>query len=438
MRILEGSTYRAFDLFSTYEPHPKQLAFHGSTARIKCCAAGTRGGKTFAGAREFVRKVYADRAAKHGRLFYWIVAPDYSLTDVAREELFDILGADLADPTTSPLVKHWNGSKLRLVLYGDIYIEFKSAERPEKLVARGLNGCWIDEASRCPAVTWANVRARIADRRGWALLTTTPMGKNWFYNEVYVLGLRGSADRDPDYESFHWTTADNTALPWLKDEMERARKVLPPRYFQRDWEASFEIFAGQIYDEFDRQLHVVERANLPLEFKTVIAGKDWGFADGHPGATVVLGLSGSGKWYVLEEVVETRRLLGWWTEKDRELMEKWNIQMFYADPSEPEHIYQYRVDGLPIMEAKNRVAPGIQTVATLLHPVDGVPSLYFAEDCHESIEEIEGYHYKEDRFGNTKEEPEKSNDHTCDAIRYALHTHVTTFEPERLVMDVWG
>ena len=196
MIITEGKDYREFDLFANYKPHEKQQAFHRSTARIKCCAAGVRGGKTYAGAREFIRKVYTDRTEKKGRLNYWIVAPTYALTDVAKEEIFDILGAEIEDPKTSPLVKSWNGSKLRLVLKGNIYIEFKSAEKPETLVARGLDGVWIDEAGRCAAVTWANLRARIADRQGWALFTTTPMGKNWFYEEVYKLGLIGSESKE--------------------------------------------------------------------------------------------------------------------------------------------------------------------------------------------------------------------------------------------------
>ena len=438
MTVIEGKDYREFNLFAGYKPHEKQQAFHRSTARIKCCAAGVRGGKTYAGAREFIRKVYTDRAEKRGRLNYWVVAPTYALTDVAKEEIFDILGAEIEDPKTSPLVKSWNGSKLRLVLKGSIYIEFKSAEKPETLVARGLDGVWIDEAGRCAAVTWANLRARIADRQGWALFTTTPMGKNWFYEEVYKLGLVGSESKEEDYASFHWTTADNTAIPALKKEMELAKKVLPLRYFQRDWEASFEVFAGQIYDEFRREIHVITEDKLPTRFKTVIAGKDWGFAEGHPGVTLVLGQSESGKWYLIEEVVETRQLLDWWVETDKGLMEKWGIEYFYADPSEPEHIEYYRREDVPILEAKNAVAPGIQTVAMMLHPVEGKPSLYILDSCYNSIKEIEGYHYKEDRFGNIKEEPEKVDDHTCDALRYALHTHLTTFEPEIFNMDVWS
>jgi hypothetical protein len=65
-------------LFANYHPHAKQVPFHKSKARFKALAAGTRGGKTYACAREFIRKAYRDRAKKQGRLNYWIVAPDYN------------------------------------------------------------------------------------------------------------------------------------------------------------------------------------------------------------------------------------------------------------------------------------------------------------------------------------------------------------------------
>ena len=52
----------------------------------------------------------------------------------------------------------------------------------------------------------------------------------------------------------------------------------------------------------------------------------------------MLGQSESGKWYLIEEVVEVRQLLDWWVETDKALMEKYKIEYFYADPSEPEHI----------------------------------------------------------------------------------------------------
>ena len=138
MIITEGKDYREFDLFADYKPHEKQQAFHRSTARIKCCAAGVRGGKTYAGAREFIRKGYTDRAEKKGRLNYWVVAPTYTLTDAAKEEILDILG-QIENPKQPIIKRELMKAKM---LKGNIYID-PNQQRNQKHRARGLDGVWM-------------------------------------------------------------------------------------------------------------------------------------------------------------------------------------------------------------------------------------------------------------------------------------------------------
>ena len=104
------------------------------------------------------------------------------------------------------------------------------------------------------------------------------MGKNWFCEEVYVRltvprGGRRLRSLDPEQYIIIRPEERNGAC-----EEGFAFKI----FFQRDWEASFEVFAGQIYDEFRRELHVITKDKLRTRFKTVIAGKDWGFVRGAP------------------------------------------------------------------------------------------------------------------------------------------------------------
>ena len=40
--------------------------------------------------------------------------------------------------------------------------------------------------------------------------------------------------------------------------------------------------------------------------------------------------------------------------------------------------------------------------------------------CQEFINEIQQYHWREDKDGNVLEEPVKKNDHLMDALRYAV------------------
>jgi len=70
------------------------------------------------------------------------------------------------------------------------------------------------------------------------------------------------------------------------------------------------------------------------------------------------------------------------------------------------------------------VAPGIQAVATLLHVNEetGRPCLFVSLKCRNLIKELESYHFKENKDGTMKEEPEKKDDHCPDALRYAVFT----------------
>lgn len=428
-------------LFAGYKPHRPQRDFHKSGKRFLNLAAGVRAGKTFAAAREAMKRIFQDQETKpehiKGRaLKYWIVAPTFDLTDVAQEEVFAILKYQPGDKAHK-LVERWNASKRILVLRARtgrprVILQFKSADNPERLVSVGLDGLWIDEAARCSEVAWANLRARIADRQGWVIFSTTPMGKNWYYQEVYRRGDPHDPAFDQDYANFVFRTVDNTAVPGLAAEVERARKQMSPRFFRRDFEASFESFAGQIYEEFLRATHVVPQVLVPSrdQFETVVIAKDWGFSP-NPGVSLVIGITSTNHWWVLEEVYTPELLVtavepgdDCWLERDRQLAAKHGASYILADPSAPAYLTAYAQAGLPIVAADNDVAPGIQAVATLLHihPDTGKPRLFISDRCSNLILELEGYHYKPNKDGTFKEQPEKVNDHTCDAMRYAVFT----------------
>lgn len=417
-------------LFADYRPHAKQIEFHRSGRRFEVVAAGVRAGKTYAGAREFLRRVFHDRASKQGRLWYWVVAPIYDLLDVARQEIFDVLGGE-----DSPLIRKWEPSKNRLWLHGNIRIDFKSADRPERLVSASLDGFWMDEAARCPAAAWPNLRARVADKQGWGIFTTSPMGMNWFYEEVVRRGLPDDEKADPEFAVHTFRTVDNTAVPGLREEVEKARKQLPPKYFRRDFEASFEAFAGKVYDELDPALHLRDQLPGELAHAELIAGVDWGFAN--QGVLLVVAVWRREVAMAIEEDVAEGVILGspgdkpglsTWVARAKRLQEKYagRIGVWYCDPSEPEHITVFRRAGLNAKPADNALEPGIQTVATWLHPHGdtGQPRLFIHRRCRVLWKQLNGYHRRETRDGVVTEEIVKENDHTCDALRYAMHTHL--------------
>jgi len=465
-------------LFDDYWPHPHQYRVHTCGKRFVYVMAGRRGGKTKCGAREFLRRIFKKyRKIAHlpykakyeiaggaprikPRLHYWAVAPDYSLSKVQQRELFDVLPPEQ--------IAKWKASDKELWLKGDILIEFKSAQNPDSLVAVGLNGMWVDEVARLRPTAWSgNLRPCLSDTGGWAIFTTTPLGKNWSYEEIYRLGNPKDALYEPEYANITWRTVDNIRVPLLADEVEKAKKTMPLKYFMREYEASLEIFAGQVYDNWEPYVHKVGENNKhgivrpPRRFDRLICGVDWGYAN--PGCLILFGVKDTKlrdiggnripKFWALREIYKKRLPVvspdpdaDSWVKEAKNLnaycMRKYGkaVEAFYCDPSEPAYIDYFLEADLPAQPANNAVGPGIQTVSTLMEPYSatGTPWLFYVEDsnddyygCENLIEQKGSYRFKED-----KEEPVKENDHAVDAERYALHTYVEEYGIEIRVIDI--
>ena len=105
----------------------------------------------------------------------------------------------------------------------------------------------------------------------------------------------------------------------------------------------------------------------------------------------------------------------------------WEISELYCDPASSEYISQFRKHGLNAIKAKKDVHEGIECVAKHLHPgVHGnYPKLMVLNHCANVIEEFKYYHWRE-VSGGVVEDPDKSNDHCMDALRYAVYSHTRT------------
>jgi phage terminase large subunit len=89
----------------------------------------------------------------------------------------------------------------------------------------------------------------------------------------------------------------------------------------------------------------------------------------------------------------------------------------YADCAEPktiEEMYKARINVLP---SDKDVWAGIVGVKS--YP------LYVKHGSVNLIKELQGYKWKKDKNDNVMEEPVKADDHICDALRYAVFTHLT-------------
>src|SRR5207244_634756 len=131
---------------------------------------------------------------------------------------------------------------LRNLAGGISEIRGKSADNPVSLLGEGLNWLVVDEAARLKRSIWeGHLSQRLIDKKGWALLITTPKGKNY----VFDLFKRGQGGVDPFFESWNRPSWTNPHLDATVIEAERGR--LPEAVFRQEYGAEFVEGSGAVF-----------------------------------------------------------------------------------------------------------------------------------------------------------------------------------------------
>jgi len=399
----------------TFVPHKHQREMIHSNARFVVSVAGVQSGKTSGTAIKFWKRILADRKElrRKGEVgFYWLIAPNSIVGEVMREAF-----VQFAPPGE---ISVHNKSRQTWELSDGSRVQFRSAEKAETLVARRLNGAWLDEFTLMkPGIWLTSVRQRLVTTDGWALFSGTPRGKNWAWDEIWRRCLVHDDKSDPEYAGFTWHSEENPLIP--RDEIESARRQLPEAYFNREYRAAWESFHGQIYQAWSASHQVKGLAARPMPIGTyTVMGVDWGFAA--PGCAVVVRVLPNGQRHVVEEVYAADELPSWWNAKLEELWRKHRVRTIHCDPEDAGRIAELRNLGLPVKRANNQVRQGIRTVALAVHQH---LLLTDAATAKVTATQLEAYHWKQDSKGVRSEHPAKENDHACDAVRYALHSEET-------------
>jgi predicted phage terminase large subunit-like protein len=253
-----------------------EVAKDGTRFRVLVC--GRRWGKTRLGA------VLALKAALEGKRVWW-VAPTYSISGIAWEQVRAMarpLGASALESLRT----------LRFPAGG--FVAFKSADNPDNLRGEGLDFLVMDEADFVVRRVWEEVlRPALADRKGKALIISTPnIEGGWFHELVQ----RGQGE-DPEVRAWQLPSWTNPHLDGA--EIDAARGTLPAIVFRREFGAEFVSAAGALL----RREWVKTGEAPPLEELEVAIGVDLAIStkDGADWtAAVALGRDGTGNLWVLD------------------------------------------------------------------------------------------------------------------------------------------
>lgn len=231
-----------------YNTFPVTKPIHESPARMRVARFGRRGGKSFMAMIEGFCMSYDCVQAKKPRPRGLIVAP----TNQMLRENWWTFNSVLKQAIVQSVVSEM---RVDLGVFGQV--DFKSTES-QGGAGRGAGYDWavLDEASRIPKDAWeSDIRPSLADRRGRALIISTPLGLNWFY-DLYQMGIKDSSTYDPDFESWHASTLDCWQSRFRNDpvmlaayaqEWDLIRRTTSESKFREEYLAEFLASEGQLF-----------------------------------------------------------------------------------------------------------------------------------------------------------------------------------------------
>ena len=210
--------------------YQKKILF--SSARFTITEASTKAGKTYSHIIWLYGKAHEHNSAVNHN--YWWVAPVYNQAKIAFKRMRRYLS-----PTG---LYKFNESNLVIVCPNGAEIHFKTAEKPDNLYGEDVYACVFDEAPRARPEAWYALRSTLSSTEAPCKLIGNFGGiSNWVHK------LKDKSKNDKEYEYFKITCWDAIEAGILsRQEVEQAKKDLPPKIFKELYEAEASEDVGQL------------------------------------------------------------------------------------------------------------------------------------------------------------------------------------------------
>jgi phage terminase large subunit len=345
-----------------------------------------------------------------------LMSPNYSLSQIS----FDL---------QRTLIKHFdlevtkdNAKDKVIQLSNDSTVRMGSVNQVDSVVGRSYDLIIFDEAALVDGRDAFNVALRptLDKANSKAIFISTPRGRNNWFAEFWY---RGFSDDFPEWASVKATYHEN---PRISDQdIHEARKTMSESEFNQEYMADFNVFEGQIWG-FNMEKCQQDLGELDLTGMDIFAGMDVGYKD--PTAFCVIAYDwDAGKYYLLDEYLNSERTTEQHAVEIQKLIHKYNIDYIYIDSAAQQTRFDLAQNyDISTINAKKAVLEGIGHVAAICDN----DRLIVDQRCHESLSALDQYQW--DPNPNLLREKPKHNyaSHMSDALRYALYsfeTSVTSF-----------
>lgn len=312
-------------------------------------------------------------------------------------------------------------------------IRFASADRPDSMRGTNAHGALGDECAFWDGQAYDMLRLAVRlplpdGTPARLLLATTPNGMNWFWRRfvdaaptdgvVFVGGAGDAHELPPDpppstFDNPHTDQAWRASLEAMYAGSELGRQELYGEVLS---------LAGQVYALVDGR-HTRSGTDdwpTPQTASDCIAGLDLGAEN--PSALVVLAKLGD-RWHAVAEAVAPAKSPGDLHALIAPVLDVWKPRTVVTDTNYPQTSTYLRRLGLPIQDADKRAGSVVDGIAAVQQLVGRDELAVDRDACPVLWRELTGYRWATDRDGQplTPERPVKKDDHTADALRYAVY-----------------
>jgi len=290
----------------------------------------------------------------------------------------------------------WNKSTLTYYFDNGSFIEFFSADQPDKMRGARRDVLFINEANN---VDWESYYQLAIRTREFIYIDYNPTSEFWAHKELI-------GEKDTDFIIL--TYKDNEALEQsIINEFKKAEEKAKTSQYWANWVKVYvngEVgsLQGIVFETFNK-IDV-----LPSEAKYLGTGLDFGFTNDPTAAVDVYQYNGG---LLLDEVIYQKGLSN--SEIAKLLKDK--SRYIVADSAEPKSIHELTQYGLKIFGAvkgKDSILHGIQLLQQ--------QPIYITKKSVNVIKEFRNYSWKTDKSGEKINQPIDIYNHSIDAIRYIV------------------
>lgn len=308
----------------------------------------------------------------------------------------------------------WNKSSLKYKFTNGSFIEFFSADQPDKLRGSRRHILFINECNNVSFESYQQLAIRTSK---FIYLDYNPSTEFWVHEHLI---------NDTDSDFIILTYKDNEALDYLiVKEIEKAKDKAESSSYWANWWRVYGL--GQLGSLQNTIFEFNQIDKIPNDAKLLSYGLDFGFSN-DPAACVVVYKS-EGELYVDELIYQTGLTNSDLTERFRALGIN-EYDRIVADSAEPKSIEDIYRNGYKAVEGARKGADSIRNGIDLIRQ----NKLNVTKKSLNLIKELRGYQWQTDKNGAILPKPNDFNNHAIDALRYVALNCLTQNKGEYLII----